>query len=318
MKFATIGHLLDKTTLNYLPNRWIQEKYIISPQMNINGTLGYFIILKNTAEEIMNFPREKSRNIVLEAAIHAQDELGVELIQLGALTTSVTKGGIWLAQQPEYSGFLTHGDSYTANVVCKTLRKTLFNLNLNSENLTVAIVGAYGIIGEAVTKILTPSFKESFLIGRRENQLKKLEKKLSGKIKTSTKMITEDADVIVTATNHTTALLKSKNLKEKSIIVDVSQPPNLSNDLCLKRPDIIRVDGGYVDLPDYFPSKLVGMPKGKLFACIVELIMQAMEQEKKHHIGSIDMSHLMMTEKWAKKYGFKVDKLTNFGRPIFF
>jgi len=41
------------------------------------------------------------------------------------------------------------------------------------------------------------------------------------------------------------------------------------------------------------------MPPGKDFACIAEVIMQAMENERKKHVGSIDINHLRETEKWG-------------------
>ena len=95
----------------------------------------------------------------------------------------------------------------------------------------------------------------------------------------------------------------------------MSQPPNVSIDLCKNRPDVFRIDGGFVDSPTEFNVPL--MPKGKIFACIAEVIMQAMESEKGNHVGSIDLNHLYKTEKWAKKHGFILNELTNFGQTVF-
>jgi hypothetical protein len=58
------------------------------------------------------------------------------------------------------------------------------------------------------------------------------------------------------------------------------------------------------------------MPAGKNFACIVEVIMQTLENERENHVGSIDLNHLRMTEKWAKKYGYTLNELTNFGKAL--
>jgi len=44
--------------------------------------------------------------------------------------------------------------------------------------------------------------------------------------------------------------------------------------------------------------------------------MQAMENERKNHVGSIDLKYLRRTEKWGEKYGFTLNELTNFGQPI--
>jgi hypothetical protein len=58
------------------------------------------------------------------------------------------------------------------------------------------------------------------------------------------------------------------------------------------------------------------MPKGKIFACIAEVIMQACENHKKNHVGSIDLTHLETTKKWGEKYDFGLKELTNFGNNI--
>ena len=252
MKFATIGHLLDEKTINLMPKDWIREKYIISPKINLDKTSGHIIALKLTAKQIMQEPRDFIRKEILDAVIFAQDSLDINLIQLGALTTSVTEGGKWLAENNEYQGFLNHGDSYTAAAVCQITLKAIEKLNKNPSDQKIAIVGAYGIIGEAVSKILVPKFAHSLLIGRRKEKLKELGKKIEGNFETTTNLDKNNADIIITATNHPTALLESRHLKKNAIIIDVSQPPNLSPDICLKRSDIIRVDGGFVNFNHEF------------------------------------------------------------------
>jgi fatty aldehyde-generating acyl-ACP reductase len=314
MKFATIGHLLVESDIEQFPKSWVSEKLIVSPEVTINGTSGYIAGLTLTAQQMMTLPKETVRKKILDAALRIQNEFDVELIQLGALTTSVTNGGIWLTEQKEYSGFINHGDSYTAAVTCQAVLKSLKMFHRISSDQVIAIVGAYGIIGEAISKLLVPQFNHSILIGRRLEKLKKLEENIQGNFETTINLKTKEADIIVTATSHPTALLSSNDLKKDAIVVDVSQPPNLSYDICQKRPDISRIDGGLVDFPVKIP--IPTMPVGKNFACIVEVIMQALENEPKNHVGSIDLAHLQKTEIWAKKYGFTLNELTNFGKPI--
>ncbi|MCK4348784.1 MAG: hypothetical protein KAW47_09230, partial [Thermoplasmatales archaeon] len=266
--------------------------------------------------QMMSFPQDEVRQRILDAAVFVQDELGVDLIQLGALTTSVTSGGTWVVDQKEYTGFVNHGDSYTAAVTCQVVEKALNLFNKKPSELILSIVGTYGIIGETVSKILVPQFFHSLLIGRREEKLIELEARLKGSFETTLDLTTKEADIIVTATSHPTALLNSDHLKKNVIVVDVSQPPNLSYEVCQIRPDITRIDGGFVDFPKKYNMPVPGMPLGKLFACIVEIIMQTIENERKNHVGSIDLEHLKKTEEWGKKYGFTLRELTNFGIPI--
>jgi len=264
----------------------------------------------------MSSAKDEIRKKILEAALFAQNELGVEIIQLGALTTSVTNGARWLTEQKEYTGYVTHGDSYTAAVTSQAVLKALELFDKDSNKLNLAIVGAYGIIGEAVSKILVPQFKHTMLIGRRREKLEELKSKLKGSFETTVDLRTKDSDVVVTATSHPTALLKQDHLKKNAIVVDVSQPPNLAYDVCKERTDVMRIDGGFVDFPYEYPIPIPGMPKGKNFACIAEVIMQAMENEQENHVGSIDIRHLKKTEKWAEKYGYVLKELTNFGRSV--
>ena len=315
MKFATLAHFGDEH-IDLLSDEWKVGEFVVSPEYNIKGTRGYALAIRYSPIEMMNLPREKIRNSILKASIFAQDTLGVNLIQLGALTTSVTEGGLWLLDKKEYNGYLNHGDSYTAAVTCQSVEKILNELSIDPLESNLAILGSYGIIGEAVSKILVPKFKFSKLIGRRPEKLKELSKNLNGNFETTLELDTKSSDVIITATNHPSALLNEKHLKKNAIVIDVSQPPNLSYDVCKKRLDVIRIDGGYVDFPKNCHISLPGIPKGKMFSCIVEVIMQAIENEKKNHLGSIDLNHLQKTVEWGIKYNFKLNELTSFGKVI--
>jgi len=314
MKFATIGHFLDEKNTDQFPESWIHGNLIVSPELNVHGIKGYITGLTLTARQMMELPRETVRKHILDAALFLQNELGVDVIQLGALTTSVTDGGAWVVKQREYRGYVNHGDSYTAAVTCQATLKALTLFQKNPSDQVLAIIGAYGVIGEAVSKILVPQFRHAILIGRRQEKFKKLEENVEGDFETTVELKTKEVDIIVTATSHPTALLQSEHLKKNAIVVDVSQPPNLSSIVCKQRLDVCRIDGGLVD----FPIKIIipGMPKGKNFACFVEVIMQALENERENHVGSINLTHLRKTEKWAEKYGFTLNELTNFGKPL--
>jgi predicted amino acid dehydrogenase len=314
MRFATIGHFLDEIATEQFPESWIHGNLLVSPELVIYGTTGYISALTLTARQMMELPRDVVRKYILDAALFLEREYAVDVIQLGALTTSVTDGGTWMVQQRDFKGYFNHGDSYTAAVTCQAALKALSLSQKDPSKQVLAILGAYGVIGEAVSKILVPQFSHSILVGRIQEKFKNLERDLSGDFETTTELNTKKADIIVTATSHPSALLQPEHLKSHAIVIDVSQPPNLSSEVCRQRPDIHRIDGGYVDFPVKTP--IPGMSTGKNFACIAEVIMQALEDEREHHVGSIDLTHLRKTEEWGKKYGFLLNELTNFGRTI--
>ena len=228
MKFATLSHLLNQDNLKFIPKSWIKDNMIVSPEIEVMGTKGHITGLLLTSHQMMELPKEVVRQRILDAALFIQNELEVDVIQLGALTTSVTDGGVWMTKQNEYKCFVNHGDSYTAAVTCQAVSKALHLFKKESSDQILAIVGAYGVIGEAVSKIIVPQFKHSILIGRKKEKFKELEEKLQGNFETTVDFKTKEADVIITATSHPEALLKPEHLKNHAIIVDVSQPPNLS------------------------------------------------------------------------------------------
>ena len=114
-----------KMNIEQFPESWIHGNLIVSPELNVHGTKGYITGLTLTARQMMELPRELVRKHILDAAVFLQNEFGVDIIQLGALTTSVTEGGVWVAKQKEYRGYVNHGDSYTAAVTCQAVVKAL-------------------------------------------------------------------------------------------------------------------------------------------------------------------------------------------------
>ena len=268
------------------------------------------------AKDILSNPLNEIRKKILDAALHLQNNYEIELIQLGALTTSVTQGGQWLSDHSRYKGFVNHGDTYTAAVACNVVQKMIEKYSIQPDEFTLAIVGAYGIIGEMISKKLTSQFNHTYLIGRKQRKLEELGNQLSDNITLSTELKTNTADVVITATNHPSALLNSEDLKKNAFVIDIAQPSNVSFDLCQKRTDIVRIDGGYVSLPKKFKVNIPGYPQGRIFSCISEVIMQALENDRSNHVGSIDMNFFDVTEEWARKYGFVLEDLTNFGKVI--
>lgn len=314
MKFASIGHLMTRNQEKKIPSSWLKDDYILSPEFDFEKTSGYLLGLRITAKEMMYQPREEMQKKILDAAVFLQDSFKVELLQLGALTTSVTEGGRWLTMQPSFRGFINHGDSYTAAVACNVVNNIIDKYGIVPEKSSLAVVGGYGIIGEAISKKLVPLFGRSIIVGRNQKKLESLAAQINNSsVKITTELDIKTADIVITATNHPSALIHSEHLKKHAVVVDVAQPPNVSMELCQERPDVVRVDGGYVSIPAKYGVSIPGYPKGKLFSCIAEVIMQALENDRSHHVGSIDMQYMESTKIWAQKYGFELYDLTNFG-----
>ncbi|MFH1968497.1 MAG: SDR family NAD(P)-dependent oxidoreductase [bacterium] len=284
---------------------------------------GYLIWVGFTSKKMMESPRGRVQKIILKASLFAQNKLGASIIGLGALTTSVTEGGMWLVSQPGINLTVTHGDTYAAAVSEEGIEKIFDIYKFTNKNIKVAIVGAYGIIGREITSFLAKKGYSLVLIEKSEEKVNLIKQKIEKDgfskdlfiISTDLSNISQ-SDLVVATTSHHSALLKGEHLKRGAIVYDIAQPENISSSLLKERPDLIKIDGGYVNIGDIDIKFNLGTPKGIAFGCLVETIMMALEREKNHHVGEIKESYVAELKKWAKKYGFHHASFTAFGKPV--
>lgn len=127
------------------------------------------------------------------------------------------------------------------------------------------------------------------------------------------------ADVVVTATNSVSELVKPGNVKFGAVICDLSRPANVSREIQRRRPDVLVIDGGVVEIwnrPDLGWD--FGFEQGLGYACMAETMLLALEGHLKHtSIGSnISLETLAMIRNLADKHGFRVAELRSFDKPL--
>ena len=91
-------------------------------------------------------PREGA--VKINSAVDRAVALGADIVGLGALTSPVTGGGRSLSSRTDIG--VTNGNAFTAAVVHQQIRDRLPQL----PGSRVAVVGASGSVGTAVTKLL--------------------------------------------------------------------------------------------------------------------------------------------------------------------
>jgi len=335
MKIAILGHLLTRKDYRklfpfgkYLP-LWLMEfilniipdskKFSLISHFNIlDKEEGFLVGIALTSKQIMEMPKEKVRNIILKSILYAQNELGCELVMLGALTAPATGAGMWLREKPEVKLNITTGNTFTAAIAIEGAKKAMDLAGMNKDNIKMAIVGAAGVIGEAVTKYFNEKDYNLILSERELERFERLKPYLKGNNYVLTDKISDiiEADIIVTATSHPEALIVPEYLKKNAIVVDVAEPSDVVEDIEERRPDVISIDGGRVKWDRIDVKFNLGLPKNVGFACMTEGIMQALEEDKNDYIGSVDMNHLEETVKWASKWGFSIADFTCFNKLI--
>lgn len=127
------------------------------------------------------------------------------------------------------------------------------------------------------------------------------------------------ADLIVAATSSPEALITPAMLKWGAVICDLSRPANVSREVLHKRPDVLVIDGGIVEVPNRPDLGWnFGFEPGQAYACMSETMMLALEKKYENaSLGAdLNMEHIQYLRKLADKHGFTLAGLRSFDRPL--
>jgi predicted amino acid dehydrogenase len=283
---------------------------------------GYTILVTLTARQMVsNRWSWLGRQATLRACKYAQDVLKVDVIGLGSLTKSITNEGYFLKE----NGItipVTHGDAYSVASGLNGIEMMCHRFN--HQPRTIAVVGAYGKIGRAMTLILSREY-DVVAMGRKPELLEKLEQETDGRVRTTTDMkeALNSSDLAVMTTSAPYSIVQ-EGLLEKGrsyYLYDLGQPYNLFPrqywDLVKKGYRIIRVDGGFEGVRRPFDIGCwMRLNPGVMYACYSEVVTQALERDGNDYLGPVDIDHVMETRQRAQKWGFHHQPLSCFNRPL--
>jgi hypothetical protein len=101
-------------------------------------------------------------------------------------------------------------------------------------------------------------------------------------------------------------VLDIMKVKPGCVITDVARPLDLPPEEVARRPDVLVVESGEIQLPGDVHMKNIGLPKGVVYACLAETIVLALagrfetytvgrniEWEKVHEIYQLGLEHGM-------------------------
>lgn len=281
--------------------------------------IGEIISVHLTPKQLLGRDRKLVERHI-DAAIKLARKRGATLIGLGALTAPATGGGNQLRGRTEIA--VTNGNAYTAVATFKAIEKITTKFETKP---TVALVGASGSVGSAVTRLLqqTGIAGELVLIGRTPSNLQKLAAEAPAQQAVVSTDIADckRAQIVVLMTSATEALLKSEHVAEGAYVLDDTQPRNTSPELLAQRPDITLIDGGLVMTPGLKRSGVnIGIPANMSFACLAETALLALDKHAGHGvIGQPTLEQLNYLSRLADKFsdlGFHLAPPTAFGKEI--
>ena len=247
--------------------------------------------------------------------------LKVDVIGLGSLTKSITNEGYYLKENG-ISIPITHGDAYSVASGLNGIEMMCERFDLQLK--TIAVVGAYGKIGSAMTKILARKYSV-IAMGRKKELLEKLSEETDRPIQITTdlKKALQVSDLAVMATSAPYSIINEKILGNGRpyYLYDLGQPYNLFPDrywdLVKKGYRIIRVDGGFEGSINALDIGFwMRLNPGVMYACYTEVVTQALEGDLNNYLGPVDIGHVAETGRRAEKWGFCHQPLSCFNRPL--
>jgi predicted amino acid dehydrogenase len=280
---------------------------------------GLIYTVTETPKKLMEKPAEVIYKKLVALCDKAHNQ-GASIIGLGAYTKIVGDAGVSVARLSPIP--VTTGNSLSA---CSTLWAAKFALEKMKmvERIDgvyqgkVMVVGATGSIGAVSAKILAGQWKEIVIVAPRAYKLLELKEEIlaihpDAEVHTSTSADTHSptCDLIVTTTSSRgKKILNIEDVKPGCVICDVSRPFDITEEDALKRPDVMVIASGEVQLPGKIKMKLdLGLEGNIVYACLAETALLAMEGRLESFTLSRSISYekVLEIDKMAREHGVRL------------
>nr|WHW29590.1 hypothetical protein [uncultured bacterium] len=251
---------------------------------------GWLISVGGTPKEMLARSPEFTYRRLLQAAKMAE-QMGAQIMGLGAFTKVVGDAGITVARRARIP--VTTGNSYSASGALWAAADAMKRMGLVKQGSNghrtqakTMVIGATGSIGSVSARLMAMAFEEVVIAGR---DMKKLEElKASILLDTPDAKITcsinydellHEMDMIVTSTSGAgKKILDITKVKPGCVITDVARPLDLPPEEVAKRPDVLVIESGEIELPTKVHGmKSIGLPNNVIYACLAETIVLALE-----------------------------------------
>lgn len=319
----------------YLPERFVESVFAKVPPMKVSHVTG---VQSATGEELEGWliavpmtPRvilESPYPVVLkalQAAGHMAEELGAEILGLGAFTKIAGDRGVTLSRTLSIP--VTSGNSYTTATAVEGALAGAARLGLEPQEASVAVIGATGSIGAACCHLLARQVPDLTIVARNVDRLNDLAAMLTErydgvevKVETDIPTAVRDADIVIAVSSSPEALVAPSDLKRGAVVCDVARPRNLSRVVTEARPDVLVIDGGVIEVPGSRADMGFdfGFPPRMVEACMAETMALALDGRLENFtLGpTVDPAKVLEIREIATRHGFKMAGFRRFERAI--
>jgi predicted amino acid dehydrogenase len=249
---------------------------------------GWLLTVGGTPKEMLAHKPEFTYSRLLEAA-ELSRHLGAQIMGLGAFTKVVGDAGVTVAKQASLP--VTTGNSYSASGALWAANEAVRQLGIAEPDEDgvihgrAMVVGASGAIGSVCARLLALAADELWLVSPETAKLLQIKQEIEQEdpraevhVATDPSGPLPDMDMIVTATSAAgQKVLDIMRVKPGCVITDVARPLDLSPEEVAKRPDVLVIESGEVELPGDVDMGDIGLPPGVAYACLAETIVLALE-----------------------------------------
>jgi predicted amino acid dehydrogenase len=292
---------------------------------------GWLISVGGTPKEIMNHSPEFTYRRLLDAARVARS-LGAQIMGLGAFTKVVGDAGLTVARRASLP--ITTGNSYSASGALWAAHDAMRRLGLvpaaakDGQRLRfkAMVVGATGSIGSVCARLLAMVAEEVYMVSPETAKLLSLKGSILKEtpdaklfLSSGTDRDIAGMDMIVTATSGAgKKILDIMKVKPGCVITDVARPLDLPPEEVARRPDVLVIESGEIQLPGKVKMGNIGLPKGVAYACLAETIVLALEGRFENFtVGrNIEWEKVREIYRLGLKHGMKLAAISGVNGPF--
>ena len=282
----TVMNLVEKAVAYTPPFIYSKVSGITSPTGD--EAEGWLITVGGTPREIMAHGPEFTYSRLLAAAKLAK-KLGAQIMGLGAFTKVVGDAGITVAKRAPLP--ITTGNSYSASGAlwaAHDAAKKVGRVSIGKSGKMAGkamVVGATGAIGSVCARLLAKAVDEIYMVAPEAAKLLALKESIELEtpgaivhVSATTDRDLSEMDMVVTATSGAgKRILDIMQVKPGCVITDVARPLDIPAEDVAKRPDVLVIESGEIQLPGDVRMKDIGLPRGIAYACLAETIVLALE-----------------------------------------
>jgi predicted amino acid dehydrogenase len=249
---------------------------------------GWLITVGGTPKELMAHSPEFTYGRLLAAAEIAR-KLGAQVMGLGAFTKVVGDAGVTVAKRAPLP--VTTGNSYSASAALWAAHEAVDRLGLLERDQDgrihgrAMVVGATGAIGSVCARLLALASDELWLVSPESAKLLALKHEIEASdpravvhVAATPDEYLSEMDLVVTATSGAgKRVLDIMAVKPGCVITDVARPLDLTAEDVAKRPDVLVIESGEIEVPGDVVMKDIGLPDGVVYACLAETVVLALE-----------------------------------------